>query len=330
MIRGLKKPVAAVFAFVLFFMLTIQAHALCVNIYHGISYNDSRESVEEYEQILKDHGYLCVTDGCTENKEWTDAMLNSPEAKSSGGVYLIGDGSDYKLYVDEFDYEQWREEKISTSQFMSVCYGVDYYVFNHEEEINNSGLIGDAAEEAGYTCGWLTIHLNVDDALLSKPNMVYSIMLKGLDTGHIYDLSSSAFSSNGYTMRYKIPTETYKVYSIVSDMDHEADLSANKKEQFTIQKDTNYDFYISFKPIQYDPEIASGKMTQYDPNNVNEGKTLMRDGMTIDLIDSPVAEEDNKKPKIIAAAIMCSITLLIVIAGMVVAKRVKSRNSEIE
>lgn len=330
--KTMKRSCMAVLLIAAVFLLNaFRVFAFTTNSYHGINYNSSKEDVEEYEQILKDEGYLCVTKGCSDRPEWTERLLSNTTIAKDTGAYLNSTGEDYKFYVSEFDYNAWSSGRLNDVKFLSACYAVDYYIFNHELEVNDRGLVGEEAVAAGYDTGWLTVYMNVDDDLRSRPDLIYSIILKGNSSGFMYDLSTSAFSANNYVMRFKIPTETYSVYSITVDNEHIVDLSANESEQFTIRSGVNHDLYVSFKRIQESQEIASGEMATHNAGNetIGTSQTLMEDGMVIDPLEAQVEKGPSPVAKLIPVICFGVVAVLGLIAFLIIAKRMKERNGEI-
>lgn len=334
--KDLKKIGFVMIVIAIILLSPMYAHALAVNYFHGTSYDDSKESVAEYEQILRDQGYVCVTQGHSDNQEWTDKLLADDWIKGSAGAYLTDTGDDFRMYVNSFDYKQWEKGEIDVPHFLSLCYAVDYYIFNHPDELGSGeeGLIGDAAIEAGYPCGYLTIYLNVDDDLKAQPNIVYNIILRGRDDGKFYDLSSNKFANNNYWWTYKIPAMKYEVYSVIADKYHVADWSENEKEgNVSIAESTNRDLYITFNRVEGDPDILSGSdVKSFNPDVEYDGDTIIVHSDNTK-IQRRAADEGPKEKTVTqkfgALFLLGGILIVGGIAVLIVSKRMKERNGDI-
>ncbi len=327
---SLKAFIAVACAMSVLFLWPLKAFAISVNCYHGVSYSGSYEEAQEYEEILKSQGYVCVTEGCTENQEWTDEIKSRDLLVDRLGAYLTDDGEDYRLYVSEFDYNQLIEEEANEISFLSNCYVVSYYEFNHEAELGNtSGVVGDELDELGIPYGFVTVWLNVDDELKAQPNLVYSIILED-ENGKFYDLSSSSAADNGYIIREKVPCGTFSVYSIFADNSHTVDLSANSfTKTFYIKQSTNRDIIVDFVKVEVDEELADGTMTTHNVDSDNDGKILMEDGVTV----NPIVQADPGKPLWFRLAVgigsFIGIVLVVAVPVLLINKRIKERDNEV-
>lgn len=324
----------AVCAFIL--CLPRQVYAATVNEYHQTDYSASKEDAQKFEQILRDEGYVCVTKGCTDNAEWTEALLNESYITSTLGGYLTDSGEDYRLFISPFDYKHCMVDKdANISTLLSECYIVDYYIFNHNEEGAHMGLIDNEAVNAGYSTGWLTIYLNVDDDLKAKPNLTYNIILFGKGAQMYYDLSTSDADANDYVIRHRLPEDAYTVYSVIADTSHEADFSANKNgADFRVQADMNRDFYISFNKLDVDESLASGSKQTFNPASDNTAEVVvMPDGTEVKMDKSAAAkkEQDAQKKTRNAIGGIIYIVLFVVAGAIILAiyKKIQSREDEI-
>lgn len=321
----MKKCMIASLIIVFVMLLPMHAKAMYVNYFHDLDYGDTEEHVEEYEQILIDHGYVCVTKGCTDNPEWTDHLLADEGFLKKAGIYLDGDGKDYRLYLDPFDYEEYIKYN-NNQRLINNAYGVSYYAFHHANEQGaTNGPVGDEVERLGIPYGYITIYVNADDYLKADPNLVYSIILKGLYTDTYYDLSTNKFGKNGYVVRTKLPVDEYSVYSIFVDNNHIVDLSANESETFEIKNGVNHDFIIGFKMLEGDAELASGEKVIYNPENTQQvGKIMMEDGVAIKMIE-PEAKET---PKWIYTVITLVVLIIISLpVYLIVKKKMRDRGA---
>lgn len=336
----MKKKLLFALALSFLFLMPawISAKAATSNQYHQVDYSSSREDVEKFESILREEGYVCVTKGCTDNEDWTQALLDDEVISKSLGVFLLDGGTDYRLYISPYDYKHCIEERdISTSVLIAEAYIVDYYVFNHaNEEGSANGLMDDAAVEAGYTTGWLTIYLNVDDDLRERPNLTYSIILFGKGAQTYYDLSTSDADQNGYVIRHRIPEDSYTVYSAIADAKHMADYTENKNgADFRIQADMNRDLYITFEKIDIDEDLASGSKMTFNPFSDNDSSAtiVMPDGteVTVDTAAADARElEEIKQSRQDAAAIVFAVLVLfLVIVAWIFYKKWKKRENEL-
>lgn len=307
--------------------------AMGINNYGGKDYSSSKEKVEELEGILKDRGYVCVTSGCTENEEWTETLLANDSVAGTCGAFLDSEGTDYKMYVDEFGYEQFVNNEINANIFVNEwCYGISYYEFNHASELGSTdGVVGDELDYMGIKYGFITVYLNVDDTLKENDNLIYSVILVGQDDGKFYDLSSSSYSANGYVLRTKLPVGRFKVYSAFADNEHTVSLDSNTFGDgwFAIQENTNKDLIIDFRPMVPDEEIAGGEKTahnaDYTTASDTDTKVLMEDGTTI----SRVVEEEAKRPAWVSAllnlGLFVAIAVVIGVPALILYNRMRDR-----
>lgn len=313
--------------------ISLNVSAAGYNEYHGKDYNGSKEEAQEFEQLLRDEGYICVTEGCSDKPEWTE-ILKETEGLKSMMPYLMDSGEDYRWYIAEFDYQHCIVEgDYPVSALIIESYVVNYYIFNHQtEEGNCTGLIDEFAVEAGYTTGWLTLYFDIGEELKEQPNLTYTLILYGADTNRYYDISASNIGDNSYIARHRLPVDRYTVYNCFVDAEHEPDYSMNSNgSSFRINTGVNRDFHIGFNKISTKGGILSTET--YNPeagllNNSTEA-VQMPDGAVIEKI-SFSEEKGSDMVKLTLIISLTGITVFVLIIAAIIKKKLSDRENEIE
>lgn len=234
------------------------------NTYRGIDYGGSVEEVEEFEALLRQEGYVCVSEGYSDSQEWTDTLY----ADEGYPYWYYIPQEDYRVYVYPLDYENYlKGETISICMNTYIC---NYYIFNHSnEEGNCTGKTGSAIPEY-MSSGYLTIKLNVPDEFKEEyPNAIYTIILYGEETNCYYDLSASMVGQNDYYIRRKVPADKFYIYSAYVSYEYPSEYK-ELENGFKVMPDMDNQIEITFvksdsiKPQEETIEYEQGSIMDFD------------------------------------------------------------------
>lgn len=239
-----------------------------VNRYNDTDYK-SEEELNELEEILKKDGYVCITEICTENAEWTKALANNVFFKYYEYVRSLTD----KVYVKPEDVEYFLggKSEMSVKPLNASTVVCAYYEYVTTEMGSFTGKTGNEIP-MGVPVGTIAITANVDKSLTEKfengeasrleaPNATVVLFGKNTDAYYVLNLDYI----NNYSVATTIPEDIYYISSAVIDGNLTAIWNDIYDNGIEVQENGGVGIEISFVR----PQDLSDSGIKQGVNNVN-------------------------------------------------------------